>query len=92
MEDRLPVAGDEERVCLLYALYELGVRDVLSEFLVGLRHDFYRVRCATANLSCQLADASNRDDIVSALRTALERETSAAARTTIEDALADLAV
>lgn len=90
LEKKLPAAQDEERVSILYGLYKLGKRDYLSPFLSGLSHSFYRVRCATANLSCSITDDANREMITSALEAALTRETTRAARSSIEHALSEI--
>ena len=90
LEKRLQDAQDEEKVSMLYALYKLGKRHYLPSFLSGLSHSFYRVRCATANLSCSIVNDANRSVITSSLEASLSRETTRAARSSIEHALGEV--
>ena len=76
----------------LYAgLYCLGDRGMLEFMLKGLASRQYRVRCATANM---LAHVISRPDdravAIEALRDALQRESTVAARSSMQRGLVDL--
>lgn len=90
LENPLPVSDDEEKVRIYYALYKLGKYDYLSLFLDGLFHDFYRVRCATANLSVDLVDERNKSFILNTLLQRLQTEETVAARSSMQGAIEDL--
>lgn len=79
--------GDEERVGLVYGLIKLGQRERFPAFLDGLFHDFYRIRCATANLLPDLVAEGDRPFTINLLKSALQRERTIAARSSIEFAL-----
>jgi HEAT repeat protein len=90
LEDRIGLAGEEERVGFYYALVKLGVRRFLVPLLQGLGHDFYRIRCATANLLPGTVDKRNKRLLMRRLTEAMDRETTVAARSSLERALKEL--
>jgi HEAT repeat protein len=90
LEDRIGLAGEEERVGLYYALVKLGVRRFLAPLLQGLGNDFYRIRCATANLMPRLVDKRNKRLFIRRLREALDHEETLAARSSLESTLKEL--
>ena len=90
LEDRVRLAGEEERVGLYYALVKLGVRKDLIPFLQGLRHNFYRIRCATANLIPGLVDKGNKRTLLRRLREALDHEETVAAQSSLKSTLKKL--
>jgi hypothetical protein len=90
LEDGLRRAGEEERLGFYYALVKLGARKYLDALLQALTHDFYRVRCATANLIPGVANKRNKRMLLRLLTEALEREETVAARSSLESALKEL--
>jgi HEAT repeat protein len=90
LKARISVSDDEERVGLYYALVRLGVRRYFKLFLNGLRHDFYRIRCATANLLPDLINENNRSMALRFLKDALVHERTVAARSSLDDALKEI--
>ncbi len=81
---------EEVRASVYYALAKLGLDRYFHLFLKGLRHPFYRIRTASANLLPGLVDRSRRVTAVRALRHALKTEQTVAAREAIENALQEL--
>jgi HEAT repeat protein len=90
LDDRIHLAGEEERVGIYYALVKLGVRKYLNPFSQGLKHNFYRIRCATANLVPGMVNKSNKRFLVRTLRHALDQEETVAARSSLKSALKEL--
>jgi HEAT repeat protein len=90
LEDRIALAGEEERVGYYYALVKLGVQKYLPAFLQGLGHNFYRIRCATANLMPGMVDKTKKRLLICRLREALDHEETVAARSSLESALKEL--
>ena len=86
----ITASGAEEQVGLFYALVRLGAGKYFSSFLEGLKHDSYRVRCATANLLPDLIDEKNRSATMKSLREALAREQTVAARSSFNYALNEI--
>jgi len=86
----LRTADDEERVRIYYALAQLGIAEYFDLFLNGLSHDYYRVRCATANLATNIAGGRNTRRIRASAQDALKRETTVAARSSLKGLLQDL--
>ena len=73
---------------LIYAaLYRLGEANYLPTILGMFRSRPYHVRCAIANILAEIADEKNRDLILPILRTALRKESTMAARSSISNAL-----
>ena len=73
---------------LLYAaLYRLGESNYLPSILGMFRSRRYHVRCATANILAEIVDEKNGDQILATLRTALRKESTVAARSSIRNAL-----
>lgn len=87
LKELLPSCGDEERVRVYYALYKLGKYDYLPLFLNGLFHEYYRIRCATANLSVDLANKKNINFINNILTQRLATEETVAAKSSIKGAI-----
>jgi HEAT repeat protein len=90
LADRVRNADEEERVGLYYALVRLGGRRYMAPLIQGLKHDFYRIRCATANVIPGVANETNKRSLIRLLKDALNREKSLAARGSIERALSEL--
>jgi len=82
--------GDEERIRICYALVKLGMPEFFRNLCDGLNDDFYRVRCATANLLVELTDSRNKAVILRKLQEALSRETTVAAASTMKAAIKDI--
>lgn len=83
--------GGEGCFFLSAALYHLGEKSYLNNVFDGLRDPFYRSRCASANLLANYCtDDSTRDLILSHLSAALEIETTIAAKSSIQEAIADI--
>ena len=87
LEALLPSCGDEEKVRIFYALYKLGKHDYLPLFLNGLFHEYYRIRCATANLSVDIANKNNMNFITNILNQRLSTEETVAATSSINGAI-----
>lgn len=90
LEKMLPTCGEEEEVRIYYALYKLRKYEYLSLFLDGLFHEFYRIRCATANLAVDLIDKNNKDFILNLLLQKIQTEETVAAKSSIEGAIATI--
>lgn len=77
--------SDTSRVGIYQALYRLGEHDVAEDVLSLLsKSRDYRVRCAAAGILSEIiADKSNASIILSALRKALRKEPTIAARSAI---------
>jgi HEAT repeat protein len=90
LEEKLGDPDEEVRVGIYYALVKSGATKYLKRFLNGLKHPYYRIRCATANLLPSLVRRDNRALAERALKEALKRETTVAARESIEGALAEI--
>jgi hypothetical protein len=80
-----------EKAPMFAALAILGVPGARRLLAGLLSSDFYQFRCAAANLLSRSTDAQENLETVSALRLALNAETTVAARSSIEDALTRLA-
>lgn len=80
-------ADDEEKVGLHYALCKLGNDSYLSPFLNGFFHEFYRIRCATANLVNGLINPFNKELILNMLSYVLTYEKTEAAKSSIKNAI-----
>jgi len=87
LKKMLPSCGEEEEPCIYYALYKLGKHEYLPLFLDGLFHDFYRVRCATANLSVNITNEKNQSFIINVLTQKLKTEETVAAKSSIQGAI-----
>lgn len=74
---------DEECLRYYFALTKLGISEYLPLFLEGFFHDYYRIRCATANLLPALANKYNKSFFISLLNAVLVKEDSEAARSSI---------
>ncbi|MDD2815233.1 MAG: HEAT repeat domain-containing protein [Thiotrichaceae bacterium] len=92
IKEVLPDAvGGEEYFFLSAALYHLGEKNYLNNVFDGLRDPFYRSRCASANLLADYCtDDSTRALILSHLSAALEVETTIAAESSIQGAIANI--
>lgn len=90
---RLEEAEPGESVCILSALIRLGHHGLLRDLLEMLRERDYRVRCAVANLLCDLLDVlekQQRNDVLEALKRAQRMEMTKAALSSIRAALSEL--
>ncbi len=87
LEKLLPSCGDEEKVRIYYALCKLGKCDYLPLFLNGLFHEYYRIRCATANMSVDIVDKNNMNFIMNILLQRLATEETVAAKSSISGAI-----
>lgn len=86
---RLQVEDDDEvKIPIYAALYTLGQDEYLENLLEGLCNEYYRVRCASANLLTDIANEHNNAKIVEALSLAFHREETVAASSSIKNALA----
>jgi hypothetical protein len=90
IKKKIKKASAEELVRIYYALIVLGDSKYLNDFLQLLQHDFYRVRCACANLSYYLVTLSRKKRILSALEKAFKIEKTKAARSSIKKAIGDI--
>lgn len=85
---RLQVEDDDEvKIPIYAALYTLGQDEYLENLLEGLSNEYYRVRCASANLLTDIANEHNNSKIVKALSIAFQREETVAASSSIKNAL-----
>jgi HEAT repeat protein len=85
---RLLIEDDDEvKVPIYFSLYHLGQEVYLEKLLNGLNNEYYRVRCATANLLVRIINDDNKSTILKALSSALEKEDSSAASSSIKNAM-----
>lgn len=79
---------DETDVSLYYALYRLGQKEYFEKILKCIKHDFYRIRCAMANLVVDLVTPNNKSRILEVLTTdQLKVEDSTAAEEAITNSI-----
>lgn len=78
------------KVGFYVGLYLLGAEFRLKSLLNLLKDPSYRVRCSVANCVLDLVDEENKMLIIKALNAALIRETTVAARSTLQSALEEL--
>ena len=90
LQQQLPKSKEEEKIRIYYALTKLGEYKYFKLFLEGLDHEFYRIRCATANLILDLITSENSATIIDVLSKALVKEKTVAAKSSIENALHEL--
>ena len=69
------------------ALYSLGEENYLKDILKLLKNKSYRIRCATANELKIIVNTRNYKTIIENLNSALERENTIAAKSSILDTL-----
>jgi HEAT repeat protein len=88
---RLLVEDDDEVIVPIQAaLYALGQECYLDNLFEGLDNDYYRVRCSTANILASIANSRNKDRILNALNSALEKEQTVAASSSLKSAIASI--
>jgi len=88
LEELLPqIDDDNERVFFYYGLYLLGQEKWLTPILESLTADYYRTRCAAANLLISCVTEENRNRILEHLKQALAREPTRAASSSLEGAI-----
>lgn len=78
------------KVGFYVGLYLLGAEFHLKSLLNLLKDPSYRVRCSIANCVLDLVNEENKKLIIKALDAALRRETTVAARSTLQSALEEL--
>lgn len=79
---------DEVKVSIYSALYELGVASYLNDIFGSLLNsNFYRARCAAANLLVKISDDDNRERILRELHKAASSEETVAGISSISDAI-----
>lgn len=78
------------KVGFYVGLYLLGAEFRLKSLLNLLKDPSYQVRCSVANCVLDLVDEENEKLIIKALNAALRRETTVAARSTLQSALEEL--
>ncbi len=80
--------NEEVRVAIYSALYELGAVSFLNDIFESLLNsDFYRVRCAAANLLVKISNNDNRERILRELHRAASSEETVAGTSSIADAI-----
>jgi len=82
--------NEEVMASIYYGLAKLGVSRYFGLFLKGLKHPFYRIRTATANLLPGVIEPKQRTVVLKALREALGAEDTVAAREAIENAIEEI--
>lgn len=75
------------RLGFYLGLYQLNQLDYLGSILNLLKAKSYKVRCATANSLVNLATEENYDLIIEKLKAALAKETTVAARSSMQNAI-----
>jgi HEAT repeat protein len=90
LRDRLASASTAEQSSYCFALAALGDGSALDQALELLEAKGHHTRCSVANGIIKFVDDSNRERIVGALKKAWERETTTAAKSSIEAALKEL--
>lgn len=78
------------KVGFYVGLYLLGAEFRLKSLLNLLKDPSYQVRCSVANIVLDLVDEENENLIKKALNAALRRETTVAARSSLQSALDEL--
>jgi HEAT repeat protein len=92
LKERLDGAVATEQVSYCFALATLGDGSYLDRALELLGAECYQARCSVANGIVDFVNDSNRARIAGALKEAWERETTRAARSSIEAAMKELGV
>lgn len=90
LRERLEGASTAEQSSYCFALAALGDASYLDRALELLGAECYQTRCSVAYGIVDFVDDSNRERILGALKKARERETSRAARSSIEAAMKEL--
>lgn len=92
LRERLASASTAEQTSYCFALAALGDGSYLDRALELLGAECYQTRCSVANGIVDFVNDSNRARIAGALKEAWERETTRAARSSIEAAMKELGV
>lgn len=79
--------GDAERLSCAIALYVLGRNHYLSRALEFLTNDSYQLRCAAANLLSDFTATGDIPLVLKELRSSIATESTAAARSSMENAI-----
>lgn len=87
LEARIPGTADTEKASYYFALIALGEARYLDAFLNMLASADYRARCIVANLVPSIAARAGKDNVLPKLRSALQTEASAAARSSLSNAI-----
>ncbi len=90
LENRLDKVNDEEKVSLYFALFLLGDDHFLENILESLSNEYYRTRCVSANLLVLCATDKNKSQILEQLRNALDKENTAAASSSLTNAIYEI--
>ncbi len=75
---------------MLTALYNYGDKQKIKKILSYLEHKSYQIRCATANILSMIIVANNKKEAIIALETALVKEKTIAAKSSILSTLNQL--
>ncbi len=91
LEERLSqVDDDNEQVFCYFGLFLLGQHHYLDSLLKSLSSDYYRTRCAAANLLISCATDKNKIQIIEQLKNALDKENTAAASSSLTNAIYEI--
>lgn len=80
-------AEDEEKAAYFFSLCKFGKIEYFLPFINFLFHDFYRIRCAVANLLPELVSESNASYILNFLMVQSKREPTKAAKSSIVNSI-----
>jgi len=86
----LQVTDDNEQVFGYFGLFLLGKYHYLENLLESLSSDYYRTRCAVANMLISCVDTKNKQKILNNLRQALTQEKTRAAYSSIKNAIKEI--
>jgi HEAT repeat protein len=90
LEARIPGTADTDKTAYYFALVALGEAKYLDALLDMLSSADYRARCMVANLIPSIASQAGKDKVLARLRSALQTETTVAARSSLSNALEDI--
>jgi HEAT repeat protein len=87
LEARIPGTADTDKAAYYFALAALGEKKYLGALLDILSSADYRARCMAANLIPSIANKAGKDEVLARLHSALQTETTAAARSSLSNAI-----
>lgn len=86
----LQITDDNEQVFGYFGLFLLGRYDYLENLIESLSSDYYRTRCAAANMLISCTDTKNKPKNLNHLRQALTQEKTRAAYSSIKNAIKEI--
>ena len=87
IKENIEKAEDEEKAAYFFSLCKLGKFEYFLPFISFLFHDFYRIRCAVANLLPKLVSEENATYVLTFLMVQSKNETTKAAKSSIDNSV-----